>query len=92
MPAEELQPGGPLCSLGGGLNPGTFQNGVVGAPAHIVTEAGQRALNARIASRAVLGRHQDHALAEFRRERWSSRTAALAAVVLPGDQRPVPRE
>jgi hypothetical protein len=89
MPTEELQPGGPPLSPGGGLNPGTFQNRGDGAPAHIVTEVGQRALDPGIAPRAVLRRHPDHALAKFRHDRWSSRTAALAAVVLPCDQRPV---
>ena len=92
MPAEELLPGRPPLALRSGLDPVLFQNAGDGASADMVIEVGERTLDPGIAPRAVLRRHPDDALANHRGDRWPSRTAALVAVVLPSDQRPMPRE
>jgi len=58
----------------------------------MVIEVGERPLDPGIAPRAVLRRHSDDPLTNLRGDRWPPPTAALVAVVLPSDQRPMPSQ
>src|SRR3954464_15577048 len=92
MSPEEFLPGRPSLALRRRLDPVLFQNAGDGATADVVIQVGERSLDPGIAPGAILRRDADDALPNLRRDRWPSRTAALAAVVLPCDERPVPRE
>ena len=92
MRAEELLPGRSSLALRSGLDPVLFQNVGDSASADVVIQVGERTLNPCIAPRAVLRRHANDPLANLRGDRWPPRAAAEVAVVLPSDQRPMPRE
>jgi hypothetical protein len=92
MRAQELRPGRPPLPLRRGLDPELFQSAGDGASTDVVIQIGERTLNPGIAPRAVLGRHPDGPLADRLLGARPSRAATQVAVVLAGDQRPMPRE
>ena len=92
VPAEELLPRRSPLVFRSGLDAVLFQNVGDGASADMVIEVGERTLDPRVAPRAVLRRHPDDPLANHLADRWPSLTAALATIVLPSNQRPMPRE
>jgi hypothetical protein len=73
--AQELLPGCPLLPLRSGFNPVLPQDGGDGPSADVMMEVGERALNPRIAPRAIVRRHPDNPLADLRRDGWPARAA-----------------
>ena len=92
MRLQELLPGRPLLSLRSWLNGALPKDGGDGPAANIMAHICERALDPRVAPVTILGRHPDDQLPNLGRHRWPAGPAPVMAVVLLGDQVPMPGE
>jgi hypothetical protein len=89
---QEFLPGRPFLPVGRGLNPVPPQDVGDRAAGHAMVQVGERSLHPGVAPRAILGRHAHHESLDLGHDVRPSGPAPEAAVVLMGDQSPMPRE
>ena len=92
MPAKKLFPRRFAIPLGRRFNAMTLQNIGDCRARHGVSQIGQRAVNAAVTPTAILFGHTQNEIRNFGRRRWPSRSSEGAAVVLLGNQFPMPRQ
>ena len=74
------------------FDPVVVQNPLDRVPGDVVAEIRERATDARVPPRWILDRHPHHEVGHLAWRYWPASTSAGAAVVLPGNQPPVPAE
>ena len=92
MRFQKLAPSRSLQSLGSRVEAVLPQDGGDGPTPDLVAQIGEGALNPRLAPIAILRRHPHDQLPNLRRHGWATRPAPGAAVILAGDQLPMPHE
>ena len=78
--------------LGSRFDPVVVQNPLDRVPGDVVAEIRERATDARVPPRWILDRHPHHEVGHLAWRYRPASTSAGAAVVLPGNQPPVPAE
>ena len=79
-------------SARGRINPVVLQDPFHRVPRDLVTEVRQRTLDSRVAPQRILARHPHHEVSDLSDRHRAASTSSRTAVVLLGDQPPVPAE
>ena len=89
MPARTL-PRRALTPLGGRVDPVVLQDPFHRVPSDLVTEVGKRTLDPRVAPLRILARHSHYEVSDLSERHRAASPSSKTAVVLLGDQPPVP--
>ena len=92
MCEQERLPRRALTPLGGRVDPVVLQDPLHRVPGDLVTEVGQRTLDPRVAPLRILARHPHHEVSDLSERHRAASPSSRTAVVLLGDQPPVPAE
>jgi hypothetical protein len=89
---QERLPRRALTPLGGRVDPVILQDPLHRVPGDLVTEVGKRTLDPCVAPLRILARHTHYELSDLSERHRAASPSSRTAVVLLGDQPPVPAE